>query len=1523
MIYLCTTPLWDKNVTSSPYPYLTKCFRNTILQWVPISIFWLILPVWLYILSKRQFKSQPLAVSILFITKMILTGLFLLVQIIRTIHYAILLTSEKSYAYLLTPILYIITGVTILWLMNYDRLKGAFSSGVLFIFWLLVSVASIPDVIDYSIFVYHQKIISIAFWTELINVWFIFFVVLSLFITNCFAEKYINLETTLHERAVVPELYASFPSRILYGWVTPLIVQGYKKPLTEKDCWELASSEKTITIIQQVQNYIKSRTKNISYKNTDVNQSEEEHQSLLNGVPVVDVKNPSIKRQKKVIYWHALFHAYRDRLIVGGLLKLFSDITAFSAPMILKLLLNFFADPTKPKWLGIFYAMLLNVAVFIQIILTRTYFQTQFMVGLRFRSAITGLVYRKSLKLSNSSKQEATTGEIVNLMAIDASRFAEVTHHIHTLWSGPFQLIIAFVLLYRQMQWAIIPGIVLLFIMIPTNLYLQRIQKKLTSKQMKVKDERIKTMNEILNGIRVLKLYAWEMAFIRSITHIRDKELQYIRRKAIVSAISNILWTFTPILVGITTFATYVLSSETNVLTADKAFVSLALFNLLRGPLVVFPNVISSVVEARVSNKRIQKFLNNEELDENAVDRVPISSDGKSIKIENGSFRWSDNVQDPLILNNINLKIDQGSLVAFVGMVGSGKSSILAALLGEMNKVSGRVNVSGSIAYVPQTAWIMNTTLQENIVFGRELDKKLYNEIIEACALKQDLDMLPAKDETEIGEKGINLSGGQRQRVSLARALYSNADIYLFDDPLSAVDAHVGAHIFKHVIGPKGILRDKTRVFVTHGVSHLYKCNEIFVISQGEIIDHGSYNDLMHRDNILQEFLHSVDTSDSSRYIRSKSDASSISVPTTPLELIDNPLEINENDGAPELLQPISIEIEDDKKKIIQKETIQTGSVKFNIFSIYIRASKLLLIIFIFVFFCLTVCASLSSNIWLSKWTDQVKQKNTTINNNNNTSSTSFNNQIHNMIIYSTLGITQGFLAFAIQLIQKFSAYIASRKLHWTILIGVLHAPMSFFDTTPIGRIINRFAKDIDAVDAVLPGAFSQALTTLIIVVTTFIILIYGSWFAIIELIPLAILFAFVQRMYVSTSRQLRRLDSVTRSSIYANFGETIQGLSSIRAYHVQQRFIDRSDKFMDRNQSCHFASSVSNRWLGIRLEMIGNLLTLLTAITAVFMRAHLTAGTVGLMITYAIQITHALNLLVRTSSEIEANITSVERINEYAELTSEAPWEIPDRKPPSYWPINGNIQIMDLSTRYRNNLQLVLKNLTIDIQSGEKIGIIGRTGSGKSSLCLTLFRIIEPTNGTIMIDNVDIRLIGVHDLRSKLTIIPQDAVIFAGTVRFNVDPFGHYSDTEIWHALELTHMKQRIAKMDDGLLHLLAEGGQNMSAGERQLLCLARALLRKSKIFILDEATAAIDMETDRLIQLTIRSAFKDATVLTIAHRLHTILDSNRILVLSNGCVEEFDEPMRLAANPNSAFAKLLENANIRPSDIPLYNSA
>ncbi|CAF3905522.1 unnamed protein product [Rotaria sp. Silwood1] len=704
---------------------------------------------------------------------------------------------------------------------------------------------------------------------------------------------------------------------------------------------------------------------------------------------------------------------------------------------------------------------------------------------------------------------------------------------------------------------------------------------------MVIKDQRIKMMSEILNGIRILKLYGWEMAFIRSISHIREKELEYVRKKAIINSILEVLVPLTPILATITTFSAYILITDSNALTAEKAFVSLALFSLLRPILNSFTNVLNNTVDALVSNKRLEKFLNNEEIDSNAVDRISDDSIEYSVKIENGSFRWSNLPGDPLVLKNINIHIERGSLIALVGMVGSGKSSILAALLGEMNKVHGCVSINGNIAYVPQTAWIMNTTLRENILFGRDFDINLYNQIIDACALNQDLDMLPARDQTEIGEKGINLSGGQRQRVSLARALYSNADIYLLDDSLSAVDAHVGTHIFKSVIGPKGLLNGKTRLLVTHGVSHLQKCNDIMIVSEGEIVDHGSFNDLMLRSKILQDFLHSIDTSNAERSQHRGNDL--------------------------------------------------------------------------------------------------------------------------------------GILTFAMQLTQRLASYFASRKLHCIILIGILHAPVTFFDTTPVGRIINRFAQDIESVDSMLPQAFSISLNTLIGVVTTLIILFYGTWVAIVEFMLLAIIFVSMQvelfllkipnifililkRVYISSSRQLRRLDSVSRSSIFTNFTETIQGLRSIRAYHAEKRFIDSSDTFLDRNQSCHLASGVANSWLGIYLELIATLFIFLITLTAALLRDRLTAGTVGLMMTCAIQLTISLNLLMQTSSKIETDIVSVERINEYAQLTPEAPWQISEKTPSPYWPMNGNIRIMNLSVRYRDNLPLVLKDLSIDVSSGEKV---------------------------------------------------------------------------------------------------------------------------------------------------------------------------------------------------------------------------
>ncbi|CAF4606534.1 unnamed protein product [Rotaria socialis] len=1600
MVRLCTTPFWDKNITKAPYPYLTECFRDTALQWFPLSVFWLVLPLWLWMLSERKIQPRPLPFSALFTTKATLTVLFLMVQITRIVYYYVLPSdTEQNLANIISPILYLITSLIIFWLLNYERRKGMFCSGLLFGFWLLVCLTIIPDVIDYSMD-YHQGKKSIYVLREVIRVWLHAIFALGSFVTHCLAESYNFPALSADETPTVPELYRNFPSRITFWWVTPLIIRGYRKPLTEKDCWQLEISERAINIVHRVKACFEgaaSRSKSIAYEKTrnwnkndtaERKKVEDENRDLLKQLPSVEIKNKPAGIRTPIVFWRALFRAYKGKLIAGGLMKVVHDVLQFSGPMILKQVLTFLTDPTAPGWLGVFYAALLGATVICQTLFLQAYFHRQYVVGLRFRSAITALVYRKSLKLSNSAKQGTTTGEIVNLMSIDASRFGDLTSYIHVLWSGPFQIVLALVLLYRQMQLAIIPGLILLLLLIPMNLYLQRVQKKLTTKQMKLKDQRIKMMNEILNGIKVLKLYAWEQAFIRRINDVREKELKCLRQKAFLNAVSSAIWAFAPILVCIATFAAYVFSSEDNILTAEKAFVSLALFNLLRFPLVVFPTIINSIIEANVSNKRIQKFLNNEEIDEAAVIKTAIDSEHNIIKIENGSFQWSNATNASVILTNINFKVRQGSLVAIVGSVSAGKSSILAAVLGEMCKIDGQVTISGTIAYVPQTAWIFNATLKQNILFGKDYDEKLYNEIIDACELRSDFEHLPERDEIEIGEKGINLSGGQKQRVALARALYSDADIYLLDDPLSAVDAHVGAHIFKYVIGPNGLLKNKTRILVTHGVSYLHKCDKIVVVASGEITDHGSYDELMKKSKTFHDLVYSIETKETEQ---KSSDTEPKTPSTSPIKINEDVLKVVEDDIEDDTQEeePTTPLITDEnhlnepketKQVLIQKETIETGSVKLNVFTTYIRACTVPMVLFIFCLFSLTALLSLSTNVWLSRWTDRSKNESMSA----NVTSGSIS-KLRGIAIYSILGLCQvvfefigtyimfktslyasrklhnrfilkilrlslsffertpfgriinrcsndidmidnsimftlrstlnallGLASFTMQFFVYFAAYVASRKLHSSILFGVLRAPMAFFDTTPIGRIINRFAKDIDAIDSSLPSSFSSSFSTLIAVLITIIILIYGSWFAVFALVPLAILFSFIQRVYVASSRQLRRLDSTTRSPVYSNFGETVQGLSSIRAYNAQQRFIDMSDHLLDKNQACYFASCVANRWLAVRLESITNALTFFTALFAVLMRTHLTAGIVGLTITYAMQISQSLNWLVRMASDIETNIVSVERVNEYAELEPEAPWEIAEKKPPSDWPATGEIQLNNLTARYRENLKLVLKGVTVNIQPGEKIGIIGRTGSGKSSLCITLFRIIEPTGGEIIIDNIDIRRIGLHDLRSKITIIPQDAVIFAGTVRFNIDPFGTYSDAAIWAALELVHMKGRINVLNDGLSHLLTEGGENLSSGERQLLCMARALLRKSKIFVLDEATAAIDMETDRLIQMTIRTAFKNATVLTIAHRLHTILDSTKILVLSAGRVKEYDEPRRLAANPTSAFAKLLRDANI-----------
>nr|XP_038941124.1 multidrug resistance-associated protein 1 isoform X4 [Rattus norvegicus] len=774
---------------------------------------------------------------------------------------------------------------------------------------------------------------------------------------------------------------------------------------------------------------------------------------------------------------------------------------------------------------------------------------------------------------------------------------------------------------------------------------------------------------------------------------------------------------------------------------------------------------------------------------------------------------------------------------------------------------------------------------------------------MEACALLPDLEILPSGDLTEIGEKGVNLSGGQKQRVSLARAVYCNSDIYLLDDPLSAVDAHVGKHIFEKVVGPMGLLKNKTRILVTHGISYLPQVDVIIVMSGGKISEMGSYQELLDRDGAFAEFVRTYANTeqDLASEDDSKNGVSGLGKESKPVEngilvtdAVGKPLQrhlsnssshsvvTNQQHSSTAELQKSGVK--EETWKLMEADKAQTGQVKLSVYWNYMKAIGLCIsFLSIFLFLCNHVSA-LASNYWLSLWTDDRPAVNGTQENRN-----------FRLSVYGALGILQGVAVFGYSMAVSIGGIFASRRLHLDLLQNVLRSPMSFFERTPSGNLVNRFSKELDTVDSMIPQVIKMFMGSLFSVIGAVIIILLATPIAAVIIPPLGLVYFFVQRFYVASSRQLKRLESVSRSPVYSHFNETLLGVSVIRAFEEQERFIRQSDLKVDENQKAYYPSIVANRWLAVRLECVGNCIVLFAALFAVISRHSLSAGLVGLSVSYSLQITAYLNWLVRMSSEMETNIVAVERLKEYSETEKEASWQIQETAPPSTWPHSGRVEFRDYCLRYREDLDLVLKHINVTIEGGEKVGIVGRTGAGKSSLTLGLFRINESAEGEIIIDGINIAKIGLHNLRFKITIIPQDPVLFSGSLRMNLDPFSQYSDEEVWMALELAHLKGFVSALPDKLNHECAEGGENLSVGQRQLVCLARALLRKTKILVLDEATAAVDLETDDLIQSTIRTQFEDSTVLTIAHRLNTIMDYTRVIVLDKGEIRECGAPSEL----------------------------
>eukprot|EP01138_Halocafeteria_seosinensis_P001293 gb/GECG01001326.1/.p1 GENE.gb/GECG01001326.1/~~gb/GECG01001326.1/.p1 ORF type:complete len:1688 (+),score=180.73 gb/GECG01001326.1/:1-5064(+) len=1350
-----------------------------------------------------------------------------------------------------------------------------------------------------------------------------------------------------------PEECAGVFSRVFYTWISPLLTLGYERPLTFDDLPFLSKVDRSETIasgfsktwkeeLERAERATRPKTKDFQGTYQDVREDvpnqgsssafkaandpfPEVHEDYAGRVSLV---RPLVRSFGPIMYSAALFKATYDALMFVG-------------PNLLHAIVNYLDDFSngveRRASVGFGYVGTLFGASVLQTMLLHQYFFRVFRAGQQLRSAVIIAVYRKALRLSIAARQDKTVGEIVNVMSTDAQRMQDLTTYLQMIWSAPFQISLATYFLWQQIGAAVFAGIGVMILLMPLNAWLARTSKRLQEKLMKTKDRRVNLTNEVLNGIRLIKYSAWEVHFRGLIQALRSEELRRLWYYMLLQQVVSVLFVGLPTLVSLSGFGVYIAMG--NQLTAATAFTALSLFNILRFPLTMLPNVINNVVEASVSIRRIRKFLLCEEREPGACIRLSrvngaFSSEEKALLekipkelrhyclgIHHGEYTWhatddADNNKGPEggSLHDINFYVKEGSLVTIAGTVGCGKSSLLLALLGEMRKRSGTAWIFGSVAYVSQTAFILNATVKDNILFGKPFSESKYKHALKVCQLESDLDILPAGDETEIGERGVNLSGGQKQRVSLARAIYADADVYLFDDPLSAVDSHVGHRIFEDCM--RESLQGKTRVLVTHGLQYLAASDYVYVMERGRITENGTYQELLKQKNTdntstLIRLVNRFETEANDVYNRAaeqaeKDRASSEGMDGSPKQSTAAPLKSKaskQNGTASGAAKRDG--------KLIKEEESEKGNVSKKVYLAYGRATGgCLAVTILFLSFGFYSAMNVMVNWWLSYWSDHAPETDDSGDGKSN-------------LYYYRIYVGLSFAAIFLLIVSRFFVALlgirASNALHERLIRVILHAMQSFFDTTPVGRILNRFSQDIYTVDERLPTTFSTFLMVSLNVISTLVVIsTITPWF-LVALVPILVVYIYIQRFYVTTSRELRRLDSVSKSPIFANFSQTLNGFVTIRAYKENDRFIQRNDDSLDRNQQAYFMYTTSNRWLAVRLELIGALIVGGSALFAVIARGTINSSLAGLSISYALGITQALNWVIRMAGQAETYIVAVERINEYSSVVTECdPDETPEEAlevaaqvgVDQTWPQKGEVSVRDLSLAYRRDGDYVLHDISFKIRGCEKVGICGRTGAGKSSLVSALYRLADVQEGTITIDGIDIRTIPLNVLRSRISIIPQDPTLFSGTLRRNLDPLERHSDAEIWRALSQVSLEEPVRKANEQLNSPVSEGGENWSDGQRQLICMARALLRNSKIIILDEATASVDVESDAILQQTIRNQFKNNTVITIAHRVHTILDSDRVMVLDDGEIAEFDSPSRLLSKSGSLFSELMKSS-------------
>ncbi|KAM4123241.1 hypothetical protein ACB094_01G145000 [Castanea mollissima] len=1243
---------------------------------------------------------------------------------------------------------------------------------------------------------------------------------------------------------VTPFAKAGFLSTMTFRWLNPLMKQGKEKILEENDIPQLRQEDQAQTCYLMFKEQLSKQKQKATYE------------------------SPSM--------FSVIFSCHKRQILISGFFALIKVLTVSTGPLFLKAFIEIADGKEAFKFEGYALAGGLFVAKCLESFSERQWFFRTRLIGLQVRSSLSAAIYQKQLQLSNAAKVTHSPGQIMNYVTVDAYRIGEFPYWFHQIWSTIIQLCIALSIVYYAMGLATVGALIIIILTVIATSPLAKLQHKYQTKLMVAQDKRLKAITEALANMKVLKLYAWEKHFKNVIEVLREEESKWILPVLSQKGHYVSLFWSSQILVSTATFwSCYFLGIP---LSTTNVFMFLSSLRIVQEPIRMIPDVAGVFIEAKVSLTRIVKFLEAPEL-ENKNSRQKCNGKEKehSIFMRASEISWETDSEN-VLLRNINLFVKPGEKVAICGEVGSGKSTLLAAILGEVPNIKGMVTAYGKIAYVSQTSWIQTGSIQENILFGSPMDMLRYQEVLRRCSLIKDIEMLPYGDLTEIGERGVTLSGGQKQRVQLARALYQDADVYLLDDPFSAVDAHTSTTLFHYSFFfsrkeksnmpcvqeyVMGALSRKIVLLVTHQVDFLPTFDSILFMTKGDILRAYKYDELAASS---QEFQNLVSAHhDTVGFERQAKDASL-------RKLEPSKSEIKKNYNKKQLMSSLG-------DQLIKQEERETGDTGFKPYIQYLNQNKGFLyfslttichIIFIFV--------QIIQSYWLAAHIQDAHV-----------------NRVELVIVYSVIAFT---LSFG-----------ASRLIFSKLMTSLFRAPMSFYDSTPLGRILNRVSSDLTVIDLDVAFKLSFALGASMLMYTSYAILALLTWPILFLIIPMVYLTILLQRYYFASAKELMRKDGTTKSLITSHLAESISGAMTIRAFGEEERFFVKNLNLIDRNASPCFHNFSANQWLIQRVEILCAIVLSFSALSMTLLHLGASAsGYVGMALTYGLSLNVYVVFFVLNWSLLETSITSVERLEQYMHIPGEAAEEIEGHQPMHNWPLVGQVKTCDLKVRYRPNAPLVLQGISCIFEGGHKIGIVGRTGSGKTTLISALFRLEEATEGMIIIDGIDISTIGLHDLRSRLGIIPQDPTLFSGSVRYNLDPLSNHTDQEIWEVLGKCQLREAIYGKEEGLDSLVMQDGSNWSLGQRQLFCLGRALLKRSQILVLDEATASIDNATDSLIQKTIRTEFTDCTVITVAHRIPTVMDCTKVLAISDGKIAEYDEPLKLMNKEGSLFGQLVK---------------